>query len=101
MTCRRAGIRCSESHGPEEAPEATFRRPGILRWKATGDPSHLEEAHRLLEYARQHAPEEYRETMVANHPLHRYFAAAWNEHGTATGRGSSGAETENPGAIPS
>jgi tetratricopeptide (TPR) repeat protein len=62
--------------GLAERAEARF-----LLWEATDDPAHLEEAHRLLCYLRDHAPEEYRETMIENLPLHRDIMAAWREHG--------------------
>jgi hypothetical protein len=52
----------------------------FLLWKATDDTTHLEEAHRLLCHLRDHAPEEYRETMIENVPLHRDIMAAWREH---------------------
>ena len=52
----------------------------FLLFRATKDPAHLEEAHRLLTHLRDHAPEEYRETMIRNVPLHRDIAAAWKEH---------------------
>jgi hypothetical protein len=48
-------------------------------WKATNDAAHLEEAHRLLEYLREHAPEEDRDTMIENVPLHREIQEAWND----------------------
>ncbi len=50
-------------------------------WQATKDRAHLEEAHRLLMYAREHAPDEYRDTMLQNVPLNRDIVAAWEEHG--------------------
>ncbi len=53
----------------------------FLLFKAMRDAAHLEEAHRLLTYLRDHAPEEYRETMIANVPLHRDIMAAWEERG--------------------
>ena len=49
----------------------------FLLWKARGDTTHLEEAHRLLTELRGHSPAEYQETMVANVPLHREIRAAW------------------------
>ena len=52
----------------------------FLLWKATSDPAHLAEAHRLLEFARDHAPEQYRDTILENVPLHRDIVAAWEEH---------------------
>jgi len=51
-----------------------------LLWQATRDPAHLEEAHRLLVHFRDHAPEECRETMLENVPLHRDIMQAWEEH---------------------
>ena len=42
--------------------------------------SHPVESHRPLCHLRDHAPEEYRETMIANVPLHRDIMAAWKEH---------------------
>ena len=53
----------------------------FLLSKATGDSAHLEEAHRLLCHLRDHAPAEYRETMIENVPLHRDIVQAWEEHG--------------------
>jgi tetratricopeptide (TPR) repeat protein len=79
--------------GDVDAAVATFeqheeRLPVIVRlearftlWKATSDTAHLEEAHRLLCEFRDHAPEEYRETMIANVALHRGIMAAWEERG--------------------
>jgi hypothetical protein len=61
--------------GLAERAEARF-----LLWKASADPTCLSEAHRLLCYLRDHAPEEYRETMIENVPLHRDIMAAWEEH---------------------
>ena len=58
-----------------EKMEARF-----LLFKATKDAAQLEEAHRLLTYLSDHAPEEYRETMIKNVPLHRDIASAWKEH---------------------
>ncbi len=50
-------------------------------WQATEDRTHLEEAHRLLMDAREHAPAEYRDTMLQNVPLNRDIMKAWEEHG--------------------
>jgi tetratricopeptide (TPR) repeat protein len=49
----------------------------FLHWKAAKDPACLEEAHRLLTELRDHAPERYRETILAGVPLHRRIVAAW------------------------
>ena len=48
----------------------------FLLWRATGERPHLEEARRLLDHLVDHAPEECREAMLANVPLHREIAAA-------------------------
>ena len=50
-------------------------------WQATKDRAHLEAAHRLLMHAREHASEEYRDSMLENVPLHRAIMKAWEEHG--------------------
>ena len=55
--------------------------PRFLLWKATHDLTHLEEAKRLLDYLVEHAPAEYRESMLKNVRLHREIMEAWKEHG--------------------
>ena len=50
-------------------------------WKATQDTAHLAESWRLLQHLREHAPEEYRETVINNVPLHRDIATAAQEAG--------------------
>ena len=52
--------------------EARFRL-----WELTQDKQHLEEANRLLEHLRDHAPEEDRDSMVENVPLYRDIMKAW------------------------
>lgn len=49
-------------------------------WRAFGERSHLEKAHRMLQHLRQHAPEEDRDSMVEQVPLHREITAAAKEH---------------------
>ena len=57
-------------------------------WKATGKPEHLCEAKRLLDYRVEHAPEEYRESMLKNVRLNREIMVACAEHGEkAVGEG--------------
>jgi tetratricopeptide (TPR) repeat protein len=51
----------------------------FLLFELAEDETHLDEAHRLLQYLVEHAPAEYRETMIAEVPLHRDIAAAWQE----------------------
>jgi tetratricopeptide (TPR) repeat protein len=53
----------------------------FLLWKATDDPTHLAEAHRLLVHLRDHAPEEARTSVIENVPLHRDIWAAAQEAG--------------------
>jgi tetratricopeptide (TPR) repeat protein len=64
-----------ETFGVGEAMEARY-----ALFRATGERVHLEEAHRLLTLLRDHAREQYRESMIANVPLHRDIMAAWEEH---------------------
>ena len=57
----------------------------FLLWQATGDRSHLEEAHRLLTFMLDHAPEEFRESMIENVPLHRDIMQAWESSSQGEG----------------
>ena len=50
-------------------------------WKAGSDPADLREAHELLDFLCEHAPEDCRDSMIQNVPLHREIAEAWKEHG--------------------
>ena len=52
----------------------------LLLWEATRDPADLNEAHRLLEYLVENAPEDCRESMIENVPTHRRIAEAWKKH---------------------
>ncbi len=88
-TCQRALLPDGDAAAATDALAAHEGRLGhgdrmqarFLLWRATSDPAQLAEAHRLLEFARDHAPEEYRETILENVPLHRDIVAAWEEHG--------------------
>ncbi|MHC4451846.1 MAG: ATP-binding protein [Planctomycetota bacterium] len=51
----------------------------FVLWQATGDPEHLTEAHRLLSELREHAPAEYRQSMIEDIPLNREIMEAWEE----------------------
>jgi len=53
----------------------------FLLWQATGDGIHLEAAHELLVHLRDHAPPEYRDTMIVNVLLYRDIQAAWEAGG--------------------
>jgi tetratricopeptide (TPR) repeat protein len=53
----------------------------FLLWQATRDEAHLKEAHRLLRELRDHAPEDCRDSMIRNVPLHREIMRAWEEQG--------------------
>ena len=52
----------------------------FLLWLTTREREHLEESHRLLVHLRDHAPEEYRVSMIEKVPLNRDVMAAWQEH---------------------
>jgi len=54
-------------------------------WELTKDKAHLAEAKRLLDFAVEHSPEEYRTSMIENVPLHRDIMRAWEEHGAGAG----------------
>jgi serine/threonine protein kinase/tetratricopeptide (TPR) repeat protein len=46
-------------------------------WLLTGRRPYLDEAHRILIHLRDHAPPEYRESILTAIPLHRQIRAAW------------------------
>jgi tetratricopeptide (TPR) repeat protein len=50
-------------------------------WELTRDRAHLEKAHCLLCFMRDHAPADCRVSMIENFPLHRDIMKAWEEHG--------------------
>jgi tetratricopeptide (TPR) repeat protein len=75
-----AALKAFSEHEPK-LEHQTRMDTRFLLWRATKDRVHLEEAHRLLCHLRDHAPEEYRETMIEHVPLHRDIMAAWEEHG--------------------
>ncbi|MHC4974815.1 MAG: tetratricopeptide repeat protein [Planctomycetota bacterium] len=52
-------------------------------WELTRDRTHLAEAKRLLDFAVEHAPEDCRDSMIENVPLHRDIMRAWEDHGGA------------------
>ncbi|MCZ6788315.1 MAG: tetratricopeptide repeat protein, partial [Planctomycetota bacterium] len=53
----------------------------FVLWKSTEDKEYLTEAHRLLMHLRDHAPEDCRDSVIENVPLHRDIMKAWEEHG--------------------
>ena len=66
----------------EEADESgNTTRVRYYLWEATGKREHLQEAKRLLDYRVEHAPEQDRDSMMENVPLHRDIMQAWEEHG--------------------
>jgi serine/threonine protein kinase/tetratricopeptide (TPR) repeat protein len=65
----------------ERVPHDTKMDARFRLWELTNDKAHLEEAHRLLTYLRDHAPEDCRDSMIENVPLHRDIMKAWEEHG--------------------
>ncbi|MHC4940674.1 MAG: serine/threonine-protein kinase [Planctomycetota bacterium] len=50
-----------------------------LLWRASGAAADLEEAHRLLQSLVENAPEDCRESMIENVPLHREITEAWRD----------------------
>jgi hypothetical protein len=64
--------------GSEDRMEMRF-----VLWQVTGDRAYLEAAHALFRFMRDDAPEECREAMVANYPLHGDIVAAWEGRGAA------------------
>jgi tetratricopeptide (TPR) repeat protein len=69
----------------ERATHGTRMSARFRLWELTGDRSHLEEAHRLLCFARDHAAEDCRNSIVRNVPLHREIMSAWADHGQTLG----------------
>jgi tetratricopeptide (TPR) repeat protein len=62
--------------GHDTKLEARFRL-----WELTKDETHLAEVKRLLDFAVDGSPEDYRTSMIENVPLHRDIMRAWEEHG--------------------
>jgi hypothetical protein len=56
-------------------------------WQLTQDKAHLEDAHRRLCFLRDHAPAEYRDSMIENVPLHKSILRAWAELGAGGAQG--------------
>jgi tetratricopeptide (TPR) repeat protein len=75
-----AALAAFEEHG-DKSGHGTVMDIRFRLWELTDDETHLDDAHRLLCFMRDHAPEEYRETMITNVILHRDIMAAWQEHG--------------------
>jgi serine/threonine protein kinase/tetratricopeptide (TPR) repeat protein len=75
-----AALATFEMH-EDRLPLPTRMNARFHLWKLTADNTHLEEAYRLLCFMRDHAPEEYREAMIENVPLHRDIMEAWEEEG--------------------
>ena len=91
-TCRAAFLETSVDRLVMEFDEFESRFSHIGRqelrywlWRATKLPVHLVEAKRLLDYLVEHAPKEYRESMLNNVRLNREIMAAWAEHGEKGG----------------
>jgi len=66
-----------EHDGALGAPDRMKARFALFR--ATGDEAHIEAAKGLLDGLRDHAPEESRESMIANVPLYREILEAWRD----------------------
>jgi tetratricopeptide (TPR) repeat protein len=74
-----AALMALEEYG-ERVDHAIAMDSRFRLWELTGQRVHLSEAHRLLCHLRDHAPKEYRKTMIANVRLHRDIMAAWVKH---------------------
>ena len=75
-----AALAALEEH-EERVPHETRTEARFRLWELTQDKAHLEEAHRLLSFMRDHAPEDCRDSMIENVPLHKDIMRAWAEHG--------------------
>jgi predicted ATPase len=75
-----AALAALEDH-EERVEHATKTEARFRLWELTQDKGHLEEAHRLLLFVRDHAPEDCRDSMIENVPLHRDIMRAWEKHG--------------------
>ncbi|MCU0727481.1 MAG: tetratricopeptide repeat protein, partial [Planctomycetes bacterium] len=75
-----AALAAFREHG-ERIPHMARMAARFLLFEATGDPTHLAEAKRLLDFAVEHAPEDCRESMLRNVRLHREIMAAAKEEG--------------------
>ena len=65
----------------EERVDHRVRMQACFRlWELMQDKVHLAEAHRLLCFMRDHAPEDCRDSLIENVPLHRDIMKAWEEH---------------------
>jgi len=72
-----AALEEHEERVPHEAKmEARFRL-----WELTQGKEYIVEAHRLFVHFRDHAPENCRDSLIENVPLHREIMEAWEEHG--------------------
>ena len=82
LACLSRGDATEAEAALEDAGEAGNTPPTLYYlWKATNKYEHLSEAKRLLDYRVEHAPEEYRKSMLKNVRLNREITEAWAEHG--------------------
>ena len=72
------GVAADAEAALQDAGEAGNTPPTrYYLWKATGKSEHLAEAKRLLDYRVEHAPKEYRESMLKKVRLNREIMEAW------------------------
>jgi serine/threonine protein kinase/tetratricopeptide (TPR) repeat protein len=74
-----AALAAFAEHG-ERVPHQPRMSARFRLWQMTGDHDHLEEAHRLLRFARDHAPEHCQVSIIENVPLNRAVMRACEEH---------------------
>ena len=62
---------------PETADPLGTLHTRYFNWKGTGNLQYLQDAKQALDHLVEHAPEEYRESMLTNVRLHREIESAW------------------------
>ena len=77
----RGDVEAAQAAMEDAGESGNTTRVRYLLFNATGGRAHLAEAKRLLDHLVEHAPEEYRESMLKNVRLHREIMEAWEEHG--------------------
>ncbi|MHC4504827.1 MAG: tetratricopeptide repeat protein, partial [Planctomycetota bacterium] len=65
----------------QRVPHDTKTECRYRLWELAEDKAHLAEAKRLLDFAVEQSPDEYRDSMIENVPLHRDIMRAWEGHG--------------------
>ena len=101
LACLPGGDSVAAETALEDAGESGNTLRGRYHlWKATGKHEHLTEAKRLLDYRVEHAPDEYRESMLKNVRLNREIESAWKalhpERAAGESKGMEARESADP-----